>query len=45
MSPRTSLPLLLMWGLAHSAKPQAPQSPDDFKLSVSVDLVALHAAV
>ena len=45
MSPRRFLPLLLFCGLARNAEPQAPQPPDDFKLSVSVDLVALQATV
>jgi Ca-activated chloride channel family protein len=40
-----ALPLLLLFGLVHSAEPQAPPSGDDYRLSVSVDLVALQATV
>jgi Ca-activated chloride channel family protein len=39
-----SLPLLLLFGLVHSAEPQTP-SGDEYRLSVSVDLVALQATV
>jgi Ca-activated chloride channel family protein len=40
-----ALPLLLLCGLECNAEPQALLSDDDFKLSVSVDLVALQATV
>jgi hypothetical protein len=36
---------LLLFGLVHNAEPQSPPSSDDFKLSVSVDLVELQATV
>jgi Ca-activated chloride channel family protein len=45
MSPRRFLPLLLACGLVRNAEPQPTPSPADFKLSVSVDLVALQATV
>lgn len=45
MSPQRFLPLLLLCGLVRNAEPQSPPSSGDFKLSVSVDLVALQATV
>lgn len=45
MSPWRFLVLLLLFGLVRNAEPLAPQLPDDFKLSVRVDLVALQATV
>ncbi len=41
----TALLLLLLTGLMRNAEPQAPPSADDYRLSVSVDLVALQAIV
>ena len=41
----TALWLLLPIGLVRHAEPQEPPSVDDYKLSVSVDLVALQATV
>ena len=39
------LPLLLLAGLVRNAEPQAEQTGGDYRLSVSVDLVALQATV
>ena len=39
--PRVAIPLLLLMGLAHAQ----PQVPEPYRLSVSVDLVILHATV
>ena len=44
-SATTALLLLLMSGLVRNAEPQAPLSGDDYRVSVSVDLVALQATV
>ena len=43
--PVSALSLLFLFVLVHNAEPQSQPSADDFRLSVSVDLVALQATV
>jgi Ca-activated chloride channel family protein len=42
---KVALSLLLLTGFVRRAEPQAPASGEDYRLSVSVDLVALQASV